>query len=177
MEYTLDDYQKDRSTADFVFKRYFSNFTWLKDELVQCAVIKLWKFKESGNAFRTKAAGANKIAKDSMTDYIRKESNHLGESSLLDEVGEDLTLGEIIPTTEETADIKLSRFLKLKRQTDFKISRLKGRAKRIIEMYLNRRSYQEIADCVGIAKQNVGECVKAFRKTMARELGLDIENI
>lgn len=110
-----------------------------------------------------------------MIDFLRKESKHLDNDSLFDELEEDLLLIDTVAAEQDNSDEKLQRYLKLIDQVRRQLFWLGGKQKRIIEQYLNRRSYQEIADCVGISKQNVGECVKAFRKSIAQKLELNIE--
>lgn len=174
MEFSKQNFTKDKQTAHFIYNKFFCSFKNLQDELIQVACIKLWEFRQKSNRYYT-IRGANKIAKDAMIDFLRKESKHLDNDSLFGELEEDLLLIDTVAAEQDTSDEKLQRYLKLIDQVRRQLFWLGGKQKRIIELYLNRRSYQEIADCVGISKQNVGECVKAFRKSIAQKLELNIE--
>ena len=177
MEYSKQDSTKDKQTAAFIFNTYFWDYKYLKDDLIQTAVISLWNARTKGRKMRTKT-GANKIAKDAMIDFLRKESRNMDIDSLdapLDDLEDDFLLLDTLPIEQDTADEKLTRYLRLLKRVKFNMFWLNGKKKKIIAMYLNRRSYQEIADCVGISKQNVGACINAFRETLTRELGLNIE--
>jgi len=109
-----------------------------------------------------------------MIDFLRKENKYLDNVSMSEELGEDLLLVDILPIKRDTSNEQEVKYLRLKRIVDDQLLGLNQKQCKIIGMYLNRRSYQEIADCVGIAKQNVGVCIKSFREKLAQKLGLDI---
>ena len=162
--------------AKLVYQRYFKDFAQHKEDLIQEASVRLWErrpeYDKSKSEYQT---WAWTVSKDAMIDFLRKEKRHCNNISIFTEIVDDKSYIDILTVEQDTADLELQKYIALLNTVRRRITKLDGRPKKIIEMYMRRRSYQEIADCVGIAKQNVGECVKAFRKSIARDLGLDIE--
>jgi len=168
MDYKSEHYTQDKEIAGYVFDTYFRKaFSQLKDDLVQEAIIKLLRFRCDPRKFYTRT-GANKVAKEAMIDYLRKENKHLDNLSLFDQIEEDLLLIETVPVDQDTSNIKQARYVKLLGQVKYQMAFLNGKQKTIIKMYLNRRPYHEIAAYVGVSKSYVGECVLAFRDAIER---------
>ena len=171
MDYKKEHYTQDSEIAGFVFDTYFrKTFSRLKDDLIQEAVLKLWRFRCDPRKFYTKT-GANKVALEAMIDFLRKENRHMDNLSLLEEIEDDLLLIETVIAEQDTADIQQARYFKLLKQVRQQMAYLNGKQRTIIKMYLNRRPYHEIAAYVGVSKSYVGECVLAFREAIERCYG------
>lgn len=167
--YNTKEYAEDRKIAGFVFNDCFKTFRWLKDDLIQSAVIRLWQFRKDHRMYFT-GTGAREVARRAMIDLLRQERRYLDDISIFEEIEEDLCLLDTFESENKNSDIEVQKYLCLRKKVNKKFDTLQGKERKIIQMYLNRRSFDEIGAYVGTAKQNVSRYVKNFRKSIFDEV-------
>lgn len=100
MVYDESQNNEDMKWACFVFKKHFKNCPFLREDLIQNAVLTLLKNKNKFDNTRGEySTFAIKVCKNSMANYLRK-NNHLtnnGENLSLDYEYENNTFADILP--------------------------------------------------------------------------------
>lgn len=102
MIYTNVMFEEDKKIAFFTFRHYFSTFTFLKEDLIQCALISLWRHRYSYVEGMTKySTYAVLVSRSAMFEFLRKENRQTrrGEVLSLDKVvGDEFSLlKDLIP--------------------------------------------------------------------------------
>ena len=166
MDYTKE-YKADKKIAKTIFNRHFRGFKQYEDDMIQAAIISLWQFRRHEPI--ATFTGACKIARAAMIDFLRPHTKYLNEASIFEKAENDIIYADILGE-DDAAEFARVRCQTLNKLVNEKIDGLHGKAKDIIPMYLNRRSYAEIARAVGTTKQNVGKYITRFRKVIAQEL-------
>lgn len=78
MNYDLTMYNEDMAISCWVYSKKFKNLIFLKDDLIQCSLIALYRYREKyDNTKGTYFTYANKISYFVMLSFIRKEKNAL----------------------------------------------------------------------------------------------------
>ena len=160
-----EEFAVDRKIAGMIFQRHFSGFRNLKDDLIQVAVIRIWQFRRGGQYFTY--TGACKVARRAMIDFIRPHAKFLDDISL-DSCENDLAYIDIL--TDKNSEYENLACENLNLLLDQHLGKMTDRNKNIINMYLNRRSYAEIARAVGSTKQNVGQHINRFRRAIKQDM-------
>ena len=174
--YQDEQYKTDCKIAEQVCKKYFYNAKHIKDDLIQSAVIKLWQKRGSFDGKSEYATFANRVAINAMLDVLRREQKHIdNDVSMFDEIMENVKLIDTLPAKRERNAIDTTVYNGVCEQINDETTRLNDKHRRIISMYMNRRTYTEIAQNVGTAKSTVHDCVLSFRRAIASKLGLEIQ--
>ena len=167
------EYEADKKIAEMIFNRHFRSFKQYKDDLIQIAVIRLWQFRTQEFSHYT-FTGACAVVRRAMIDFLRPHAKYLNEASLFEKAKDDLLYADILGE-DDANEFARMRCQILNKLVNNKIDGLHGKAKDIIPMYLNRRSYAEIARTLGTTKQNIGKYVSRFRNIIAQELEKNCE--
>ena len=163
------EYKFDKKIAEKIFNRHFWNFKQYKEDMIQVAVMRIWMAKQK-HYTALPLTWMFKVARRAMVDFIRPHAKYLDDVSLSEEVdlGEELCMLEEILGEDDEQHYCAMRCENLNNFVENKANRLVGKEKEIINMYLNRRSYAEIARAFGTTKQNIGKYVAKFRKSVNR---------
>ena len=170
-----DEYTKDKKIAEQIRRKYFRSFYQLHEELVQLAVIGMWRFRVNPLK-RFTVAGVSKVAHNAMVDFLRREFPFLNdkddeESDLVfDPIVDGLIIEEEIKGSPDFEPHNVYAYYLLKSQVYDVLNRFNYKGKQIIRMYLNRRSFSEIAKCCDTTKPNVQKYVRRFREAVADKL-------
>lgn len=169
---------EDLEIARSVYRK-FDSFRQLKDDLIQEALIKLWEFRNNEKKFFT-FAGARKVAKDAMIDFLRKEHNHLDYDVSIFEPIDNTTdktymdiLSDDVIDDERREQIKRIEKLKYGLARDAVVRALKRfnfEERKIIRLLVQGHTYRAIEQKIGASKSYVGNLAKRFKSAVAREL-------
>jgi len=159
--------EQDRETAKFVFTRYFHSYGNLKDDLIQEAMIKLWLFRRNGNAYTTAMSGANKVAREAMIDYLRRQRKFDNDISIFTEVEDGLSLVDYIVARDDFS----VDFVNLRDLVRSRVAVLGEKAQIVIRMYLEGYTHAAIALRICTRRQYVTAIIRQFRADMAAALG------
>jgi len=170
MEYTIKSYDEDVKIANWIFNKYFLGYIRLKEDMVQAAVIKLWRNRPHFNKRKgTYGTFACLCAYREMCMFLRKEKKHLNNISLFEEIEEDILLIDILGAVKDSMS-ELLEVEELLSKVRIVVSGLDGKSKKIIELYLKHYPQREIAKRVGVSQVSVSSHIKAFRKLLKAEL-------
>jgi len=173
MEYKNRDYEIDKKIAEMIYQRHFYNFKNHKDDLVQFAIIRLWKFKNQELMTECPFTLACKIARRAMVDYIRPHAKFLNDVSIFEQSENDLSYMEILRDKQSDNNMKI-RYEFLKTLIQHEVKGMKLKEAKIIKLYLNRMSQQNIAKIVNCTQQNVAKHIKKFRERISDELDREV---
>ena len=169
MTYTPQDYEQDRKIAFYVFNKNFKGH-YLKDDFIQTAVIALWQLRQKGN-YKDYVNCACTTALNHMISFLRKENRNMADSLFADAGDENnLRLIDVLASEQATADDYCAHgelvgiIMRLARC-------LRERDRKIIGLYLKRRTQKEIAERVGVTQQCVSIVIGKFRLSVKQVLG------
>jgi RNA polymerase sigma factor (sigma-70 family) len=164
MNYTTDHYEQDKRIALYIFNQNFKGH-YLKDDLIQVAVIELWKLRKKQN-FKDYVNCACKTALNTMIDFLRKESRHYAESIFNRVSGEnDLRLIDILAIEQPTA-LERCEYMEFVEKLLPLAEHLSKRDRQIVALYLKHYSQTETAERAGVSQQYVSKVIKKFRKSV-----------
>ena len=172
MTYTPEYYEQDTRIANYVFNKNFKGH-YLKDDLIQVAIIELLKLRESGN-YKDYARCAFTVALNRMISYLRKETRHFADS-LFGKVGNtDLELIDVLINEQTTAQeyCECSELARRLLPLPILVSK---RNREIISLYLKHYAQREIAVRVGTSRANVYRVIATFRNTAKQVLEVEYE--
>lgn len=175
MNYTNEQYEEDRKIAEYVYRDHFRKHRGLKEDMMQNALLALWQSRKDFNEKSSYRTYANKIAFNAMLRTLEKEQKHIyNDISIFDEIKDDLQIMDTLVSEldgECVEKIEEMKYLILSDRVESVKSGYDKKRRKIIEMYLNRRSFDEIAHCNNVSKGYVCNQVKLFRHTMEICLG------
>ena len=172
--YTTEISTEDEKIAKRVYANHFTTHRHIKDDLIQSAMIAMW---QSRSAFKDKSLLSTylyKTAKRAMLNCLRKELKTYNDISMFEEIGEELRIIDTLQADNYNELLEHKRYMWVLDTIQEYVATLDERSKKIIHLYMNRRSFDEIAKQVGLSKSTVHDCIKIYRRTMALHLGLDI---
>ena len=162
MFYTTENYEQDKRIAMHVFNRNFKGH-YLKDDLIQVAVIELWKLRQKKN-YKDYVKCACTVARNHMINYLKKESRHYSVS-LYEKLGNenDLQLIDVLLINEPAA-LDYCECRDIVKSLAPITMQMSGRDRGIISLYLKHYSQTEIANRSGVSQQYVSKVIKKFRE-------------
>ena len=167
--YTTENYEQDKRIAIYVFNKNFKGH-YLKDDLIQTAVIALWQLRQKGN-YKDYVNCACKTAHNHMIDFLRKENRHFADSLFDNGGGEtDLQLIDILESEQPTAQDYYEYRELVKKIIPLPIL-VSTRNRKIIALYLKHYAQGEIAERVGVSRQCVNRVIRHFREAVRQILG------
>lgn len=128
-----------------------------RKDLVQEIIIQLWQSFEKYNNSYKYSTWIYRIALNTAISFYRKESRRIGKSDPIS----DAILIIANPLTEVESEEKLSLLQKF-------ISELRELDKALMLLYLEAKSYREIAEIIGISETNVATKISRI-KTLLKE--------
>jgi len=136
----------------YKFCYMYANDTDTPDDLFQEVVINMWKSYPNFRGDSKIQTWMYRIALNTCVTFLRKAGSRPKTQPLTDE---HLTFAD------ETNTEAIKELYKL-------INRLNGIEKAIILLYLEERSYDEIAQIVGITKSNVGVRINRLKEKLSQ---------
>jgi RNA polymerase sigma factor (sigma-70 family) len=171
-KYNETEMQEDREIATRVYMLHFTKFKSMKDDLIQSAIIKLWKAREAMCLIRDYTSYAFRIAKNAMRDYVRVDKNHLTDFSI-DELNENgiSFVDEITSEPLFLSDSIQKNLYERILQNEIKFARLNldEKTNTVIDLYLQNKLQKEIAGMLGMSTASVSRCVREFRNHVNKE--------
>ena len=149
------DFESDKMTAGFVYNRHFKKYAYLKDDLIQVALIKFCSVRLGDKKAFTRAE-LQKIAKNAMIDFLRTQDKFSDDVSC-----EEVEYDDNDQQQAELDHTALEVVMPL-------VHGLQGKMKDIVDLYLEGKTYAEISKSVNLAKSNVHDYINKFKK-MVRE--------
>ncbi|WP_407426879.1 RNA polymerase sigma factor [Arcticibacter sp.] len=115
-----------------------------RKDLFQEMVLQLWKSYPGYRAESSKSTWMYRIALNTSITRLRKEKKEISRRSLIDA---DFEIPDFSTGSDQHGELALLRHA---------IDQLNEIEKAVIMLYLEEKSYEEIADIMGITKSNVG---------------------
>jgi RNA polymerase sigma factor (sigma-70 family) len=171
MEYTNEMHEEDRKIANYVYRRCFS-YPQHREDLIQVATIKLWRYRHKYNAeLASYCHFAYIVARQEMITFLRSQAKHT-VISLNYEYGSEDDNGkeflDFLPSHDNHA-LDLDYLLK----TVHKVMTKRKRSdllKNIVSSRLKLRTTTEIISELGVTRQCINDCLNEFRKQLKTQL-------
>lgn len=169
LNYTYENYEEDLKIANFVFIKHFLRYQAMKDDLLQVAMVDLWKGRDCYDKSKGKySTYACKICFNAMLIYIHKEFNNCADvisvNIQLKTTSNNLTLNECLEDTayriEDVEDIIVIRQV-LKRY--FKTLKKDSKEYKICKLVLKGNTTKEICSILQCSHQYVDKIKNQFR--------------
>jgi len=166
-------YAEDTRIVKGVYRKHFSHLKHLKDELVNCALNRLWEARKKYKAsFGTEYSSyAYHVSLMNMRLFLRTENKQKNPLSLEYErkKEEDADAVNILSVPEKQYDSVDIVYLR-KAIIAVLSEELVSRAKEVAELYVSGNSQCTIARQLRLGKQYVNECVQKFRRLLQEKL-------
>ncbi len=171
-EYTQEDFLNDKCLASYVYKKHFYNYTSIKDDLIQCCIIKLYNVKKCDIYDESKGkwgSYAYKICKNTMLRYIQQNLTEIPFSYIQKEMQSSIpSQQDIVKDLENKQQLEEIQTLLANNK---KINKRGGLRKKIIQMhFVQGLSQNTISDVLKISHQYVSEIVNNVREILTTEL-------
>lgn len=173
MNYDLTMYNEDIAISCFVYSKKFKNLTFLKDDLIQCSLIALYRYREKyDNTKGTYFTYANKISYFVMLSFIRKEkkcTNNFDNLSIDFEYNEDCTFLDILG--EEFDFDTTFNYEYLLKVCNEVIDKNKSKLlKNISKLYIVGKKPAQVAKELNISRQCACVYIDKFKKLVQDKL-------
>ena len=173
MNYDLTMYNEDMAISCWVYSKKFKNLTFLKDDLIQCSLITLYRYREKyDNTKGTYFTYANKISYFAMLSFIRKEkkcTNNFDNLSIDFEHDEDCTFADTLGE-EFDFDTKFNYEYLLKVCNEVIDKHKSKTLKNISKLYIVGKKPAQVAKELNISRQCVCIYIDKFKKLVQDKL-------
>ena len=146
------------ANENMIFKiaALYTNSPEDREDLIQEIALQLWKSFESFQQRSSRSTWLYRVAMNTAIQHLKREKRGIKTSESLTTTG-DIYEAHTADTEEKTLLMRA-------------IQRLNQLDKGIILLYLEERSYQEIAEIVGISISNVGTRIQRIKHRLKEEL-------
>lgn len=183
-EYTKEDYLQDLRLARFTYKKYFRNLSRYKDDLIQCALIYLYKNKSKYDKTYTYTNWAIIFSRFAMLNFLNKENlrdkrgNYIDFTSLdapiSDDIDKNRTIADTIADTDVVYNFDLE-YLKAKlKECIYKKKKTKNlnfkQYAKIIYLCATGLNYAQAANQVGVTREYARQVMTKFKREFKQEL-------
>jgi len=170
MDYTNENYAEDNEIATEVYRIYFRGFQYLKDDLIQEALIKLWQKRSLYNGSTAYKTFATAIAKNAMYDFLRKELNHLNQDiSIFEELETGQNYMDILETEQDGCINELNDAMVLG-MTKMYLSHCDERTQKVFKLLASGATYDEISQDVGLSKSSIYELITKLKNKIVTKI-------
>ena len=146
------------ANENMIFKiaALYTNAPEDREDLIQEIALQLWKSFDSFQQRSSRSTWLYRVAMNTAIQYLKREKRAIKTS-------ESLTSAKEMYETNATDTEEKIRLMQA-------IQRLNQLDRGIILLYLEARSYQEIAEIVGISISNVGTRIQRIKHRLKEEL-------
>jgi RNA polymerase sigma-70 factor (ECF subfamily) len=131
-----------------------------RDDLVQEFLLQLWRSFPSYDRERRFSTWMYRVALNTAISFARSARMRTTRTVALDESPEVERVAAVVPATEDARIGELYRVLHGLPELD----------RALVLLYLEEKSYREIAEILGISETNVGTRLGRLKQAMRREL-------
>jgi RNA polymerase sigma-70 factor (ECF subfamily) len=136
-----------------------------RDDLVQEICLQVWRSYPAYDDTRRFSTWMYRVALNTAISFARSAHVRGRRVVPLDESRAEVTAAAPAPQAEDERIARLQRFLQGLGELE----------RALVVLYLDERSYREIAEVLGISETNVGTKLSRLKQMMRRDLALDEE--